>query len=262
MQNPTSAVYKGQAMANLDSLISQLTNDPFLSGFTAGLTAAHAAIAWSGHGSRCSVGRQRAGHGTRSRWPRPSAMTPSTASPYHFRPIATLSQPSTEVFTIVMTNKGSTATTYDLGVVGLPAGVTAVFSQPKVTLQPGQSIGPGNNAVTLTLTESGNSLVPANFMVQAAAEGAMEINHEHPGLSVLRDEAILVAGIITNPTFTDPGGQVDVSAKIQSRRQRADAGLGLVHRDRLHGKRPLHVHGGAGRALGHRRVDDGRPGQC
>ena len=39
VQNPTSPVYKGQALANLTSLISQITNDPFLSGFTAGLTA-------------------------------------------------------------------------------------------------------------------------------------------------------------------------------------------------------------------------------
>ena len=31
---PTSAVYKGQAMANLNSLISELTTDPFLAGFT------------------------------------------------------------------------------------------------------------------------------------------------------------------------------------------------------------------------------------
>ena len=45
-----------------------------------------------------------------------------------------------------MQNNGSAATTYDLSVSGLPAGVTASFSQPSVTLQPGQSIGAGRAA--------------------------------------------------------------------------------------------------------------------
>ena len=63
---------------------------------------------------------------------------------------------SPEVFDIVMTNNGTAATTYDLSVSGLPAGVSSSFSQSSVTIQPGQSITAGNNAVTLTLTESGD----------------------------------------------------------------------------------------------------------
>ncbi len=216
VQNPTSTVYKGQAVANLDSLISQLTNDRFLSGFTAGLTAARAALPGAVTAADVQSAVSQLGTALQS-----LATAISDDAEHGFTlslsPDRNVVAPSApEVFTIVMTNRGSTATTYDLGVVGLPAGVTAVFSQPKVILQPGQSIGPGNNAVTLTLTESGNSLVPANFMVQAAAEGAMEINQSTPGFLMLRDEAILVAGIVTNPTFADPGGQVDVSAKIQS----------------------------------------------
>ena len=45
VQDPTSAVYKGEALANLTSLVSQLPDDPFLSGFTSGLTAAETALA-------------------------------------------------------------------------------------------------------------------------------------------------------------------------------------------------------------------------
>ena len=40
VQTPTSAVYQGQAVANLNSLISDLPTDPFLAGFTPSLTTA------------------------------------------------------------------------------------------------------------------------------------------------------------------------------------------------------------------------------
>ena len=40
IQTPTSAVDKGQAVANLASLISDLPTDAFLAGFTPSLTAA------------------------------------------------------------------------------------------------------------------------------------------------------------------------------------------------------------------------------
>ena len=45
VQNPTSAVYQGQALASLTSLISQITNDPFLSSYAAALASAQAALA-------------------------------------------------------------------------------------------------------------------------------------------------------------------------------------------------------------------------
>ena len=142
VQDPTNAVYKGQALANLDSLISQLTSDPFLSGFTAGLTTARGRVAAAATASPGADGRHEPGHGARVAGHGHHRRRRSTASRCRFRPIARSSQPAApEVFDIVMTNNGSAATTYDLSVAGLPAGVTAMFSQPTVTLQPGQSIG-------------------------------------------------------------------------------------------------------------------------
>ena len=54
VQTPSSAVYKGQAVANLKSLISDLPTDLFLSGFTPSLTTALTALttASSASGSR------------------------------------------------------------------------------------------------------------------------------------------------------------------------------------------------------------------
>ena len=45
VETPTSAVYQGQAVAALTSVISQVTNDPFLTSFASGLTAGSTAIA-------------------------------------------------------------------------------------------------------------------------------------------------------------------------------------------------------------------------
>ena len=44
-QNPTDPVAKSQATANLDSLISLVTNDPFLASFAPAMTTARGAIA-------------------------------------------------------------------------------------------------------------------------------------------------------------------------------------------------------------------------
>ena len=54
-QNPTNPVAKSQATANLDSLISLVTNDPFLASFAPAMTTARGAIA------SATVGRRRPG---------------------------------------------------------------------------------------------------------------------------------------------------------------------------------------------------------
>jgi hypothetical protein len=93
--------------------------------------------------------------------------------------------------------------------------VSGSFNETSVTLQPGQTISGGPNGVTLSLTETGDSLVPASFTVTVTAEGAPEITQGAPGQLTPRNESILVAGVVTNPPFTNAGGQVDVSAQVQ-----------------------------------------------
>ena len=216
VRNPTNAVDQGQAVANLDSLVSQVTGDPFLSGFTAGLSAARTALASATTAAevQSAVGDLGTALGTFAGVITDDAEHALTLG---LSPDRAIVQPGApEVFDLLLTNKGSVATTYDLVVSGLPSGVTSQFSQATVTVQPGQSITAGANAVTLTLTEGGTTLVPASFTVTATAEGATEIAQSTPGLLTLRDTSISVAGVVTNPTFTDAGGKVDVSTTIQA----------------------------------------------
>ena len=207
-------MYKGQALANLASLVSQLTNDPFLSEFTSGLTTAETALGAAATAADVQTAVVNLGTALDSL---AQVITDDAAHTFtlSLSPDRNIVEPGrAEVFDIVMTNNGTAATTYELSVGGLPAGVTYAFSQPSVTLQPGQSITAGNSAVTLTLTESGDTLVAANFSVIATAEGATEITRSTPGLLTLRDTSIVVSGITASPAFTNPGGTVDVSAQI------------------------------------------------
>ena len=120
-------------------------------------------------------------------------------------------------FQIVLQNTGSATTTYDFSVSGLPADVTASFNQTSITLDPGQVTpgSPGVNDVTVTLTSTSTSeLAPFSFTVQATAEGAPEISQTTTGSLTARSEFIQVVAVTPNPTFTNPGGQVDVTARI------------------------------------------------
>ena len=89
-------------------------------------------------------------------------------------------------FNVVLRNTGTATTTYDLSVSGLPSGITANFSQPSVTLQPGEAIAGGANGVTLALTETGTDLVATGFTVTATAESATYISQGVPGSLTVR----------------------------------------------------------------------------
>jgi uncharacterized membrane protein len=216
VETPTSAVYQGQAVAALTSIISQVTNDPFLAPFASGLTAGSTAIASATTAAEVDTAVINLGAvlDSLAQVISDEAASGFTLSLSPDREVVLPSAP--EVFTLVMKNNGSAATTYNLAVSGLPSGVTAVFSQTSATLQPGQSIGPGNSGVTLTLTESGTTLVPANFTITATAQGAPEITLSTPGLLTLRPESIVLAGVTATPPFTSAGGQVSVSAQVQA----------------------------------------------
>jgi transglutaminase-like putative cysteine protease len=184
-QNPADPVSAGQVQADLTSIISQVSNDPFLSGFTAAFTTAQTALAAT------TAGTVQAAITSLGRALSSFAGTISDEAAHGFTlnltPSVTIVLPGApEVFALVMTNHGTAASTYDLAVSPLPAGVTAAFSQPSVTLQPGASIGAGTGAVTLTLTESGTTLIPASFTVTATAEEASEITTGTPGQVTLR----------------------------------------------------------------------------
>src|SRR5207248_560508 len=128
VQNPSSPVFKSQALANIDSLISQLNADAFLSAFTGGLTTARAALANAATASDVQSAVVNLG----------AALTNLAATitdlARHGFTLAVASntavaQPgSPAVYNIIVQNTGSQSTTYDFSVSGLPTGVTASFS--------------------------------------------------------------------------------------------------------------------------------------
>ena len=77
VQNPTSPVYSSQAQASLTSLISQITNDPFLSSFAAAL-ATRAGQPWPHATTAAEVEPAVTSLGTGARFagPRPSLTRP------------------------------------------------------------------------------------------------------------------------------------------------------------------------------------------
>ena len=97
-----------------------------------------------------------------------------------------------------------------------PPGVTGTLSQSSVTLDPGQAIRIERRALlTVTLTStSTTALAPFSFTVTATAEGPPRSPSRSPARS---RRAVRRAGHRrSRPTrpFTNPGGQVDVSAQI------------------------------------------------
>ena len=215
-QNPTSAVYLGQSVAAITSIVSQVTSDPFLAPFASGFTAASTALANATTPSDINAALTNLGTALAS-----LATTITDEAEHGFtlslQPDRNVVEPNApEVFSLLITNTGSVATTYDLSVSGLPAGVTSSFSAASVTVQPGQTLDESSGAPTLTLTESLATLLAANFTLSVTAEGAPEITQSLPGLLTLRPESILVGSTTLSPPYTSAGGMVDVTAKIQA----------------------------------------------
>lgn len=216
VQDPANAVYLSQTQATLTSLISQTGGDPFLTPFTGGLSAAQTALANATTSQQIETAVVNLGTAleTLAHVLTDEALHGFTLGLVNDIGIVQPGVPT--LFNITLTNTGTATTTYHFSVTGLPAGVTATFSSPQITLAPNAFIPNGGNTVTVSLSQSGDTLLPGSFTVTATAEGAPEITLNTPGRLTLRDEALQVGSVVTNPPFTNAGGQVAVSAKIQS----------------------------------------------
>ena len=118
------------------------------------------------------------------------------------------------VYVVGLRNNGSQATMYDLTVEGLPAGVTAVFDEPSVTLQPGEARVGGVDPITLSLSQATNSLLPASVVIRVTARPAPAVTLAAPVTLTVRNEFVSVAAITPTPAFTDPGGVVAVKVHL------------------------------------------------
>ncbi len=215
VQNPTSLIYLSQVQAAIASLITLITPDPFLAPYAPPLAAASAALGTATTPSEIDADVVNLGTALDSL---AQALADEAAHGFTIGladTVAEVQPGSPSVFSIVMQNTGTQTTTYDFSIAGLPAGVTATFSQPSITLASGATI-PGGSPVTVSLLESGSTLVPVSFSVIATAEGAPEITSGTPGQLELRPEVVLVGAVTPTPPYTASGGVVDVSATLQS----------------------------------------------
>lgn len=212
--DPTSAVAQSQVLATLDALNGLLPNDVYLAALVPALTADLTALAQAVTASVLNSAVTALGNDLGS-----VATTLSDEIAHSL--VLTLdpnqgqARPQVPVlFPIAIQNTGNQPTTYDFSVSGLPAGVDASFNYSSVTLQPGQYLFGGPNGIVLTLTETGGELVPTGFAVTATAEGAPKINRSASGSLTVRNAFVQVTAVTPNPSFTDPGGTVGISARI------------------------------------------------
>lgn len=212
--DPTSPVAQSQLLATLDALLGLVPNDVYLAALVPALTADRTALAQAVTSGDLNTALTAFGSDLGS-----VATTLSNEIAHSL--VLTLdpnqgqARPQVPVlFPIAIQNTGNQPTTYDFSVSGLPASVDASFNYSSVTLQPGQYLFGGPNGIVLTLTETGGELVPTGFTVTATAEGAPEINRSAAGSLTVRNAFVQVTTVTPSPSFTDPGGTVDISARI------------------------------------------------
>ena len=218
VQNPTSAVYQSQALASLTAVNGLLAADPYLSALLPALTADGATLTQASTAAAVQSAVSALGNDLDT-----VGTTLSDEAAHGFTlgfvgASSQIVQPQVPAsFQLQLQNTGSQTTTYDLSLSGLPAGVTGSLSQPSITLGHGQvtSGSSGVPALTVTLTStSTTTLAPISFIVTATAEGASEITESITGALEARSNFVQVTAVTTNPAFTNPGGQVDVTAQI------------------------------------------------
>ncbi len=213
--NPTSQIDLGEVISTINSLISLVLPDPFLAPYATTLSAASSAFSSATTAGQIDTAIDDLGTALTSL---AQALVDEAAYGFQISLVnsfAQLQPGSPTVFTLQLTNTGSQTATYDLSIPGLPAGVTATFSQPSITLAPGASI-PVGSPITVSLSENLDPLMSATFNVVATAEQAAEITAGTTGHLQLRTEVVLVGAVNATPPYTAAGGTIDVHATLLS----------------------------------------------
>ena len=219
-QNPSDQLSRSRVLALIDSLSVQF-DDPLLVAFVAQLNAAKAGIAGAN-----STSMQAALNNLGLVLTALGAQLAQLAD-HNFevslRPNSAVALPETPTrFGLYLKNTGTQTTTCNLSLSGAPAGVarlSANFGYPAARVvhrtrdERNQcASGPGFSA----LTQPAHELTAFDFRVTATVEGAPEITRTAHGSFTARSELVEVVSFQANPAFTDPGGQVDVSARLMN----------------------------------------------
>ncbi len=217
VQNPTSAVYQSQAQASLAAAIGSLGADPYLSTLIPALNSDAAALAGAATAAAVQTAASNLGNDLETVG---TTLADEAAHGFTLSLLnnSRVGQPQAPtLYQVKLQNTGTQPTTYDLSIAGLPSGVTGTFDQPSITLAPGQStlVASGTSVVNASITSTSTAQLPSfSFSIIATAEGAPEITQSSVAQLAARAASVEVISVSTNPPFTNPGGQVDVSAEI------------------------------------------------
>jgi uncharacterized membrane protein len=216
VQDPYSSVYDGQAVAALNAAIGLMGTDPVLTSVAGALTTDATTLGQVTDPASASSAATQLGSDLDTLG---QILTDETNFKFTLLiPDGTvIAQPQTpETYTIDLTNTGPISATYNLTVSGVPSGVTASFSQTSVALDSGQESGTGRlSPLTLTLTSTSTTqLQQFDFTVTAAAAEAPEITQSADGSFGVRNQLFKVVSVPPFPSFTSPGGRVDVEPDI------------------------------------------------
>lgn len=219
-QDVNNPVYKGQALASLDSITSQMAADKILVNFVTPLTTARSQLAAATTGVQITAAINQLG-ATLDDFAK--IVTALGRGNFELFMVANsqLAQPLVpRDFVIQVHNIGTDTTTYNLAVSGLPAGVTATFSQPSTTLARGASAN-----VTLTLTQTTtDELLAFNFSVDVSIAGVTpKVTKSVVGSLETRDEFVSIVGVSATPPFANPGQSVSISARVLNAVNRAQS---------------------------------------
>jgi uncharacterized membrane protein len=216
VQSPTNEIPRNQALAALDTVIDLIAANPYLTTLVPTLTNDRGILAQATTAPTVQDAVVQLGN---TLGPLAETLTAQSAHRFTLAFVVNtaVAQPlSPNTFQILLRNTGTQTTTYDMTVLNLPNGVTAVFSQNSITLAPGQStFTAGNPELTLTLTPTSTTeLAPFGFEVKVAAHDAPVITRSVTGSLTVRSELVTVVSVSPTPAFTDPGVPVVVSARL------------------------------------------------
>ena len=206
---PGDAAALTRLLGYIDNLNVQL-NSPFLTPYVAGFTAQRAVLAAANASSMFS-----ALNGLSTILCNLNA-TLQSANTYNFflglAPVSVVSTPTAPaVFNVQAYNLSDVRKTYVFGISGLPAGVTAVFSRPKITLDTGVFDG----TTSLTISQSSTNLQAFNFTVTATIEDAPSNQRSVIGAVTLRNEFVTVDNVTVTPGIVaNPGDSITVNARV------------------------------------------------
>lgn len=210
VQDSSSDVFKSQALAALDSVLSQLANDPNFSSFVNDLTAARNALAAADTQSAIQTAVSSLGTMLDTFATSASGLVRHNFNAF-LLPNRQVAQPQTPaVFELRLHNIGTDTTTYNVSLGTLPAGVTGKLSQVSVTLHRDEFA-----SINVTLTQTAAAeLLALPFAVTVSAAEAPSVSRTVQGALTVRNEFISVVEVLADPPFTDPGNLVNVSARL------------------------------------------------